>query len=219
MTRTIAALAALLAALSMMLGACGSGEDEVARDRGGDTADGGSAGSDDVPGEVPAAPGRVSTRDLVTVMDTGEGPEVCLGAVAESYPPQCGGPAMTGWDWADHPEHERQGRVRWGSFALTGTWDGTTLDVTDAVPAALYDVMVEEPAPDPLPSDPPRPEELQRVAERLGSVLAGAQGAHATEQQVYVDVTYDDGSLQAWADATYGEHVVVVVPALVDARG
>ena len=47
----------------------------------------------------------------------------------------------------------------------------------------------------------------------MGSV-SGAQGAYPTEQQVYVDVPFDDGTLQEWADTTYGEHVVVVVPAL-----
>ena len=31
------------------------------------------------------------------------------------------------------------------------------------------------------------------------------------------DVYYDDGTLQDWADATYGEHVVIVSSALVDA--
>jgi hypothetical protein len=34
---------------------------------------------------------------------------------------------------------------------------------------------------------------------------------------VLVDVVYDDGTLQAWTDATYGENVVVVSSALVDA--
>ena len=34
---------------------------------------------------------------------------------------------------------------------------------------------------------------------------------------VVVDVVHDDGSLQDWADATYGENVVIVSSALVDA--
>ena len=32
-----------------------------------------------------------------------------------------------------------------------------------------------------------------------------------------LDVVYDDGSVQAWADATYGDGVVQVRGALVDA--
>ena len=35
---------------------------------------------------------------------------------------------------------------------------------------------------------------------------------------VSVDVVHDDGSLQAWADETYGEGVVVITSALVEAR-
>ena len=31
-------------------------------------------------------------------------------------------------------------------------------------------------------------------------------------------MTYDDGSLQAWADEEYGTNVVIVVPGLVDGR-
>ncbi len=31
-----------------------------------------------------------------------------------------------------------------------------------------------------------------------------------------VDVVYDDGSLQAWADDAYGADVVIVRPALLD---
>jgi hypothetical protein len=42
-------------------------------------------------------------------MDT-ETPEVCLGPVAESYPPQCNGPELVGWEWGDHDGmFERQG--------------------------------------------------------------------------------------------------------------
>ncbi len=67
-----------------------------------------------------AAPGPVRTRDLVVVMDTGAGPEMCLGAVAESYPPQCSGPAIEGWSWRDQQAFEKVGDVRWGYFALTG---------------------------------------------------------------------------------------------------
>ncbi len=48
----------------------------------------------------------------------------------------------------------------------------------------------------------------QMVAEYVVSVADG---------HVLVDVVYDDGSLQAWADQTYGSDVVIVTGALVDA--
>jgi len=207
-------LAALAAAVLLTATACSGGDEgAVARDP-----------APDAPTGAPALdlPADVRTRGLVMVMDTGDGPEVCLGAIAESWPPQCGGPEVLGWDWSEHSMHEKQGTVRWGSFALSGSWDGTALTVSDAVPAALYDVMVEEPSPDPLPTDPPSPADLKVIAEEVAAELpgvSGAQGAYPTEQQVYVDVPFDDGSLQEWADATYGEHVVVVVPALLPRRG
>ena len=35
-----------------------------------------------------------------TVLESPEhGPQLCLGGVAESLPPQCGGPDIVGWDW------------------------------------------------------------------------------------------------------------------------
>ena len=221
MTPTIASLRLLaLAPLLLALTACG-GDETVARDTGStDPAD---------PAGPPALalPADVRTANLAMVMDTGKGPEVCLGPIAESWPPQCSGPALLGWDWSAHPEHEeqgnekqgneKQGRIRWGSFAITGSWDGEALTATDAIPAALYDVMAPEPST-PTDPDPAVPAaELQRIAEELPDLLPGVQGTYAAETHVLADVTYDDGSLQEWADATYGEGVVVLVSALVPA--
>lgn len=93
----------------------------------------------------PAEADVVRTTGLATVLDDGDGPELCLGAIAESLPPQCSGLPMTGWEWTEHPEHERAGGVRWGSFAVTGSYDGESFAVTDATPAALYDAMAQEP--------------------------------------------------------------------------
>jgi hypothetical protein len=45
-----------------------------------------------------AAPGEVAGQG--TVIQVGDtAPHLCLGPVAESYPPQCSGPEITGWDW------------------------------------------------------------------------------------------------------------------------
>ena len=66
--------------------------------------------------------------------------------MAEPYPPQCSGIPLKGWDWSDHPDlYDQEGDTKWGSFAVTGTFDGTTFTVTGAVPAALYDPAAEEP--------------------------------------------------------------------------
>lgn len=149
----VAATAALLA-----LSACSTEEEMRAVDPVGasDTPATAPAGAPatGMPTAVPAADGRVTTGGLVTVLDDGDGPRLCH-MVAESLPPQCEGVPMAGWDWVAHPEHEERSGVRWGSFALTGTFDGTTFTVTDAVPAALYDAMAPE--PEALPGTPCEP--------------------------------------------------------------
>ena len=199
--RTVLAAAALL--LTVPLAACGSDGDVTATD---------SFASR--PTEVPSASGPVTTDGIVTVMDTGS-PEVCLGPVAESYPPQCSGPALVGWDWAEHQQvFETQGDVRWGSFVLTGTWDGTSLTPTDAIPAALYDPARAEEPTYPEPAKQLSDAELEQVRGEVED-LPGAQGAYADGTRVLVDVTYDDGSLQDWADEAYGAGVVVVHSMLV----
>lgn len=200
--RTLLALAALL-----LLAACGDADGTTATDP-----------SEPMPTAVPAAPGPVTTRGIITVMDTGT-PELCLGPIAESWPPQCGGPPIDGWDWRDHDGvFERQQDIRWGQFVVTGAWDGTTLVYDSAIAGALYDAMPEEPPTHPEPEEPLTQEELDRIAEEVGD-LPGAQGAYSVDGHVNVDVTYDDGSLQAWADQEYGEHVVVVSSMLVDVEG
>lgn len=100
------------------------------------------------PTEVPAADGPVRTRGPVLVLDDGDGPEVCLDAVALSDPPQCSGLPLVGWEWREHPEHERSNGTRWGDYALTGTFDGTAFTPTEAVPASLHDEDPEEPETD-----------------------------------------------------------------------
>ena len=301
MTRTVVALVALLTLVGTA--ACSTedqmrGIDPAAGSETADTADV-AAAPGELPTAVPAATGPVSTDGLVTVLDDGDGPELCT-FVAESLPPQCSGSPMAGWDWAAHPEHEDQSGTKWGSFALTGTFDGTTFTVTDATPAALYDPMSEAPAPEfatpcPAPAegwgvlDPAtttqesmdatfaaasalpgyagawigQPEgaaveggmndptkliinvavtkdvagaeaklretwggalcvseaayteaELNDLAMELQK-LPGVTSSSAADDVVRIGVLFDDGSLQEWADETYGEGRVEISSTLV----
>ena len=97
----------LLFAVTAVLALAACGEDTGSR------AEEPSAG-----GDVPAPTGQVTTAYPVTVIDDGEGAELCLGGVEQSLPPQCGGPTLVGWDWADHEgDYEQRsgdplGRVR-----------------------------------------------------------------------------------------------------------
>jgi hypothetical protein len=211
--RTPPLLLTALAVLALAGTACGSeGSDDIAQD----------ATTSAPSPSRPAAPvpdGPVTTRNLATVMDTGS-PELCLGPVAESYPPQCGGPPLTDWDWADHEgTYDEQGDVRWGTYLVTGTWDGTSMTATEAIPGAVYDPAMPSETPTPPAAKPLSDQQLEAIADELQDLLPGYVGAYGgagTDGHVLADVLYDDGSLQDWADATYGDHVVVVSPALVD---
>jgi len=285
-----------LALIGVLLAACGTQQvSDPVRARPGD------AGP--MPTAIPAAAGEV-TSWLATVMDTGR-PELCLGGVDESYPPQCSGVPLQGWDWSDHQDmFEQAGDTRWGEFAVTGRFDGETFKVTGAIAAALWDpaapdapVDLSTPCPEPdggwVVPDPDRTtadtmEQAFRTASHLDG-YAGAwldqslnpargadnaeermndpllsivnvkvtgdkavaeralravwggmlcvSGAEHTEAElrdiqqqvnelpgmlssygqfdvVSVQVVYDDGSLQSWADATYGEGLVRIESAL-----
>jgi hypothetical protein len=109
----------LLTALA--LSGCG---DEVSTDPAGPSAWDESQGlvEDDYSGRF-----RVTT----TVLESpGQGPELCAGGVAESLPPQCGGPEIAGWDW-DAVDAESASGTTWGEYTLTGTWDGARFTLTE----------------------------------------------------------------------------------------
>lgn len=205
---------AALAVLALALVGCGSEEGpDGARDP--------AAGSGDTPSPptaVPAAPGRVRSAFAATVMDTGDGAELCLGAVAESYPPQCGGPAIPNWTWAEFGQdmYDQQGQVRWGLFAVTGTWDGAEFTVESAVPGALYDPAPSTPPPLPDPAVDLDEDELVEISDGLHDVIPGYLLSNPQDGRVLVSVVYDDGTLQEYASETYGDGVVVVGGALVD---
>jgi len=68
--------------------------------------------------ELPEQATRV--RFMTTVIDSGNGPELCLGGVMDSLPPQCSGPVteglnMDGWS-------EEASGVRWGEQTVVVTW-------------------------------------------------------------------------------------------------
>lgn len=166
----------------------------------------------------PAAPGEVIGQG--TVVQVGDAPpQFCLGGVAESYPPQCGGgPEVAAWDWATTEQWESASGVTWGAYAVTGTWDGAVLTSTQApVPLSLYDAM---PFEDPLEGRQGTTgvsdlERIQREIFTAGNpdlpLTAGVERGF-----VSVLVVYDDGSIQERMDALHGPDVVVVRSALRD---
>lgn len=73
-------------------------------------------------------PARV--EGLATVLESdAHGPEACFGAIAESYPPQCSGLPLVGWDWAAVEGEEAAVGTTWGLYHVVGDYDGETLTV------------------------------------------------------------------------------------------
>lgn len=90
------------------------------------------------PGSGGGTPGDPSPDEPVTyetngfVLDDGSGPVLCVGGVMESLPPQCDGIPLIGWDWDAVDGEEAAQGASWGSFTVTGTYDGTTFTVEGA---------------------------------------------------------------------------------------
>lgn len=154
-----------------------------------------------------------------TVLEKDGTPELCLGAIAESYPPQCGGPDVIGWDWDAVEGEETAAGVTWGAYAVWGDWDGETFTITRApVLAALHDPMVDPDAPNPwddsLPPGALPEAEATVVQTRLEDVMPDVLATAFVNGRVVVEVMYDDGSLQSQVDERFGEDAVVVIPSL-----
>ncbi|MCD0443260.1 hypothetical protein LO763_06425 [Glycomyces sp. A-F 0318] len=200
-------VAALLA-----VAACGQGTDtgadseDPASSADGAVADGGGAPVD---GPV--------YRGALTVLQGVErdAAELC-GVVAESYPPQCGGLPVTGWDW-DAVEHEEAEGVRWGSYIVTGAFDGKSLVLTeDPVPTEEVD-MAEHPElqySEPEIGDPAEDlgaEELQAIADELTAEFpVYVYGGWADEQNgvALVDTLLVTPELEAYAAEHFPEDTV-----------
>jgi hypothetical protein len=215
---TAAAVLSVLGALA----ACSTEEGMRAVD---DAASGDSASDAPASGApTPVPDGEVRTSGLVTVLDNGQGPQLCLGAVAESYPPQCGGPAVADFDWGDVGSEEAAG-VTWGQYALTGTYDGTTFTVTDAIPAALYDTMAEPDAGglEPACDDATTTDADKATPEDMDATLAAASAlptyatAWLSEGTISVAVTEDPEGAEAELRRTWGGLLCVTTVEKTDA--
>lgn len=178
-------------------------------------------GAEEGPGPPVVSDDAISlvTRYPATVLGDGDGAELCLGGVDDSLPPQCAGPKLVGWDWADvdGDTYEERSGVRWGNYEVAGTWDGADLTPSTITPADQVD---------PAPYDPP--ELVAPAVEHTEDELVAIQGelsdnpgflsSEIRGQIVLILVAYDDGTLQERLDTTYGEGVVVVQSALQPAQ-
>lgn len=173
-----------------------------------------------MPTRIPAASGKVSSRGLVTILDDGNGPELCFGAVAASFPPQCGGPHVVGFDWSDRSgQFEHAIGVRWGAFAVTGTFDGTSFTVARTVPAASYDPAAAPADVDRFATPCPEPVGGWRVLDPSKTTDQSLQAVFARASQLtgYADAWMDqsrdpaDGRDEGDGHVTDPAHVTVNV--------
>lgn len=150
-----------------------------------------------------------------TVLDANGDVQLCLGAIAESYPPQCSGIPIDGWSWDGVDGSESASGVTWGSYAVQGTYDGETFTVDEPpIMLALYDPVKPE---DPTGGRTGAGTEAQLaelqddLPDRLGD---GYLSSYADNGWLWVDVVWDDGTWQAAADEEYGDDVVVIRSAI-----
>lgn len=180
MVRTLG-IGTVLLVPTLLLGGCGD-------QQGGTATDPASAGD--------GAEQLLMTRYAVTVLDDGDGAELCLGGVATSLPPQCGGPRLVGWDWAEHQgDFETVRGVRWGSFGVVGRWDGESFTPTEVTPASAM------PEPDHESTDfsPPCPEP------EGGWVVDPSRTTYADYERLGGAARRLPGYADAWIDTSGGE--------------
>lgn len=168
-----------------------------------------------------AFPHPTSTGEVIgqgTVLQQGQAaPQLCLGAVAESYPPQCSGPVVAGWDWTTADFAETAGAVTWGTYAVYGTWDGSGFTLTrPPIPLALYDPIAHlDPHLDAANAGPSDESALLDVQNDLAeSRFPGVLTMWTSNGYLFVGVIFDDGTVQDFVDGRYGPGIVVVQSAL-----
>jgi hypothetical protein len=90
---------------------------------------------------LPAVEGPMF-ETVTTVLESADhGPELCLGGVLDSLPPQCGDVPITNWDWdAIRGEDSANGTTWVDSAYVTGRFDGSRFTVVSARVATADDV-------------------------------------------------------------------------------
>ncbi|WP_258134052.1 hypothetical protein [Microbacterium sp. MYb45] len=150
-----------------------------------------------------------------TVLDDAGDVALCMGAIMESYPPQCSGVALDDWTWDGVDGSETSGDATWGAYAVYATYDGERLTRTDPpIMLALYDTVAPEDPTGGVEGSTAE-DELTRVQDDISARLGTDALTVGTDRgYVWLHVVWDDGTLQDAVDAEYGDDVVVVTSAL-----
>jgi hypothetical protein len=122
--------------LALAIGSCGG---ERANGKPGpDAPVDGAASTPTPPADTPAPSGPRYQGSGTVLESEAHGPELCLGGVATSLPPQCSGIPLVGWDWDKVEGEQKAQKTTWGEYQVTGTYDGKVLTPTEPPGPAKY---------------------------------------------------------------------------------
>jgi hypothetical protein len=129
----------LLAAIALLLAGC------AASDPGGQA-----------PAPTVGARERRYQATATVLQSRGHGPELCLGVVLASFPPQCGGVPIPNWRWDQVRGGQTAAGTTWGRYRLVGTYDGASFTVirADLAPPASRPSAEERFKDEPKPACP-----------------------------------------------------------------
>lgn len=130
------------------------------------------------PANPGSGPGRYEA-DGTVLESPDHGAELCLGGIAESYPPQCSGLPIPNWDWSKVEGEESASGTTWGTFHVVGTYDGSAFTILEV---GIYEPPssdhVDFTAPCPEPSGGWVAVDLARATDAdLRAVMHAAEGA------------------------------------------
>ncbi|HLV57263.1 MAG TPA: hypothetical protein VKY81_00055 [Natronosporangium sp.] len=126
----------------------------------------------------------------------GDVPRLCH-IVMDSYPPQCGGPEVVGWDW-EAVDAESASGTTWGEYHVVGTWDGERFTLVEPAQPADPDLSRHAAAPD-FSSPCPEPAGGWRPVDPAKATFEAQEAALARAAQApdyagaWIDQSYLDG--------------------------
>jgi hypothetical protein len=97
------------------------------------------------PGQAAQGPEQRYETTATVLESPDHGPELCLGFVGDSFPPQCGGLPIPNWRWTQVQGEESRIGTTWGAYHLVGTYVGASFTLIAADRAA--------PVPPPSPAE------------------------------------------------------------------
>lgn len=153
--------------------------------------------TDPPPISIPAD-GPVRVAAAAMVLESSEhGPELCLGMILESLPPQCGGVPIIGWDWATAPWAESAGDSTWANVYVEGSYDRAAYTFTVETLRAV-DPAVDYPSPGGVDPDHMFDAPCPEPAGGWLAEAADAPPGHPTDANVYFEAQPDRGAV--WLD-------------------